>query len=65
MTVEVGHAEQAGAAHRGVSGAVIHALVSLVRSEAGEAAVAQALALAGEERSFPVLGDPTAWTPAA
>lgn len=64
MTVEAGHVERAGAARHGVSGAVIQVLLSLVRSEAGESGVAQALALAGEERSFPTLGDVTTWTPA-
>ncbi len=64
MTVEVGHGERAGTVHHGVSGAVVHVLLSLVRSEAGEAAVAQTLALAGDQRSFRALGDTTAWTPA-
>lgn len=56
--------ERAGATRHGVSGAVIQVLLSLVRSEAGESGVAQALALAGEERSFPTLGDASTWTPA-
>jgi len=46
----------------GVSGAVVHALVAYVGQKAGEAGVAQALALAAEERPFPALGDVTAWT---
>ncbi len=64
MTVEAGHVERAGAARHGVSGAVIQVLLSHVRSEAGESGVAQALALAGEHRSFPTLGDVSTWTPA-
>ncbi len=64
MTVEAGHVERAGAARHGVSGAVIQVLLSLVRSEAGESGVAQTLALAGERRSFPTLGDVNTWTPA-
>ncbi len=64
MTIEAGHVERAGAARHGVSGAVIQVLLALVRSEAGESGVAQTLALAGEQRSFPTLGDVTTWTPA-
>ena len=55
--------ERSGSSRPGVSGAVIHALVSLIRTESGEAGVAQALALAAEERSFPTLGDADSWMP--
>jgi diguanylate cyclase (GGDEF)-like protein len=63
MRVAVDSEERPGSPRPGVSGAVIHALVSLIRTEAGEAGVAQALALAAEERSFPVLGDADRWMP--
>jgi len=46
----------------GVSGAVVHALVARVRHEAGDPGVAQALALASEDRPFPALGDRSTWT---
>ena len=62
MRVAVDGEERPGSPRPGVSGAVIHALVSLIRTEAGEAGVAQALALAADERPFPVLGDPDSWT---
>ena len=56
MTVGVdgdGHPEPA---RGGVSGTVVQALLARVRHEAGDPGVAQALALAAEERSFPALG---------
>ncbi len=62
MAFEVDDVEHAGASLPGVSGAVVQALVSLVRSEAGDAGLVQALALADEERSFAVLADPHRWT---
>ena len=62
MAFEVDDVEYAGALPPGVSGAVVQALVSLIRSEAGEAGVAQALALAAEDRSFAALGDTDRWT---
>ena len=62
MAFEVDDVEHAGASLPGVSGSVVQALVSLVRSEAGDAGVAQALALAAEDRSFAVLGDADRWT---
>jgi diguanylate cyclase (GGDEF)-like protein len=46
----------------GVSGTVVHALLAHVRHEAGDAGVAQALALAAEERPFPALGATSTWT---
>ena len=65
MKVAVDGEERPGSPRAGVSGTVVHALVSLIRSESGEAGVAQALALAAEERPFPVLGDAHSWTPLA
>jgi len=65
MRVAVDGEERPESPRSGVSGPVVHALVSLIRSESGEAGVAQALALAAEERSFPVLGDADSWTPLA
>ncbi len=65
MTVGVdddGHREPA---RSGVSGTVVHALLARVRHEAGDPGVAQALALAADERSFPTLGATTTWTPLA
>jgi diguanylate cyclase (GGDEF)-like protein len=62
MAFEVDDVEHAGASLPGVSGSVVQALVSLVRSEAGDTGLAQALALAAEERSFAVLGDAHRWT---
>jgi diguanylate cyclase (GGDEF)-like protein len=61
MRVAVDSEERSGSPRPGVSGEVIHALVSLIRTEAGEAGVAQTLALAAEERSFPVLEDAYKW----
>jgi diguanylate cyclase (GGDEF)-like protein len=63
MRVAVDGEERSGSRRPGVSGAVIHALVSHIRTVAGEAGVAQALALAAEERSFAVLGDADRWIP--
>ena len=63
MRVTVDSEERSGSPRPGVSGTVIHTLVSLIRTEAGEAGVAQALALAGEERSFHTLGDADRWMP--
>ena len=63
MRVTVDSEERSGSPRPGVSGAVIQTLLSLIRTEAGEAGVAQALALAAEERSFPVLGDADRWMP--
>jgi len=65
MTVGVdgdGHPEPA---RPGVSGTVVHALLARVRHESGDPGVAQALALASEDRSFPALGATTSWTPLA
>ena len=63
MRVAVDSEEHSGSPRPGVSGAVIHALVSLIRTGSGEAGVAQALALAAEERSFPMLSDAHSWMP--
>ncbi len=65
MTVAVDGDERSGSPRPGVSGSVVQALVSLIRFEAGETGVAQALALAAEERTFPVLADAASWTPLA
>ena len=65
MRVAVDGEEHPASPRPGVSGTVVNALVSLIRSEAGEAGVAQALALASEERSFPILADADTWTPLA
>jgi len=62
MAFEVDDVEHAGVTFPGVSGAVVHALVALIRAESGDAGVAQALALAGDERSFAALGDTRRWT---
>jgi diguanylate cyclase (GGDEF)-like protein len=62
MTVE---AEQTGhktGERRGVSGVVINVLINLTRGESGDVGVAQALALAGERRSFSALGDVATWS---
>src|SRR5664279_3921198 len=45
-----------------VSGAVVGTVLSMVRAQRGEPGVAQALALAGEGRSFSTLGDPAEWS---
>ena len=45
-----------------VSGAVVGTVLSMVRAQRGEPGVAQALALAGEGRSFATLGDPAEWS---
>jgi diguanylate cyclase (GGDEF)-like protein len=63
MAFEVDDVEHAGSSLPGVSGSVVHALVALVRARAGDAGVAQTLALAADERSFPVLADTGRWTP--
>ena len=63
MRVALDAEEHSGSSRPGVSGTVIQALVSLIRSESGEAGVAQALALAAEERPFPVLTDADSWIP--
>ncbi len=57
MAFEVDDVEHAGASLPGVSGSVVQTLVAIVRAETGDAGLAQALALAAEERSFPDLGD--------
>lgn len=48
-----------------VSGAVITVLLSLVYAQNGDVGTAQALALAGERRSFAALRDTTAWSTVA
>jgi diguanylate cyclase (GGDEF)-like protein len=61
------HAQVDQSGHRtgalpGVSGAVVHVLIDLVRRRAGEIGVAQALALADDHRSFSALDDFSAWS---
>jgi len=63
MAFEVDDVEQAGTSLSGVSGAVVRALIARVRSETGDPGVAQALALAAEERPFDALADSRRWTP--
>ncbi len=65
MTHGVDGEDPSAPARPGVSGAVVHALVAHIRQVAGESGVAQALALAAEERPFPALGDSASWTPPA
>jgi len=62
MRLPVDGDEHPGSPRPGVSGAVIHALVCLIRTEAGDAGVTQALALAADERPFPLLVDAASWT---
>ncbi len=62
MTVE---AEQTSSdpGHRDeVSGAVVHVLINLVHDLKGDVGVAQALAMAGDSRSFAALADMGAWS---
>ncbi len=54
-TSETGHRDE-------VSGAIVHALISLVHGRNGDVGVAQALALADDGRSFATLGDMSAWS---
>ena len=54
-TSETGHRDE-------VSGAVVHVLIGLVHEHNGDVGVAQALALAGDDRSFTTLRDITAWS---
>ncbi len=56
-----GPGHEAGA-RRGVSGRVVHVLINLVRAQVGDVGVAQALALAGDHRSFSTLGDFASWS---
>ena len=63
MAFEVDDVEQADTPHQGVSGAVIQALVAYIRDASGDSGLAQALALASENRSFLSLGDDSTWTP--
>ena len=53
-TSETGHRDE-------VSGVVVHVLISLVNEYNGDIGVAQALALAGDDRSFTSLRDRKAW----
>ncbi len=57
MTVEVEHRADQDRDVGDVSGAVVTALLELIRSRKGDAGLAQALALAGENRPFATLGD--------
>ena len=62
MTVEA-EETTSDTGHRGdVSGAVINVLMGMVHAHNGDVGVAQALALAGEGRTFSTLGDASAWS---
>jgi diguanylate cyclase (GGDEF)-like protein len=63
MAFEIDDVEHAGASLPGISGSVVRALVARIRHGAGDTGLAQALALAADERSFAALGDPHRWTP--
>jgi len=62
MTVEAEQTPTDAAPHDGVGGAVVHVLIDLVHGHNGDVGVAQALALAGEDRSFAALGDSHHWS---
>jgi diguanylate cyclase (GGDEF)-like protein len=62
MTVEVEQTGTHAGSHRVVSGEVVNALAAMVHSQRGDVGLAQALALAGERRSFADLADPNAWS---
>ena len=62
MSVEAEQSTSETGHHDEVSGAVVHALISLVHEHNGDVGVAQALALADDGRSFAALGDMSAWS---
>src|ERR1700722_7004167 len=62
MTVEVEQTGTHAGSHRDVSGEVVNALAVMVHGQRGDVGLAQALALAGERRSFAELADPNAWS---
>ncbi len=63
MAFEVDDVEHAGASRPGVSGAVVQALVALVRAEAGDTGLARAFDLASEDLSLAAPGESHQWTP--
>ena len=62
MTVEVDQSGNRTRRGHAIAGSVVGALIGLVHTDNGEIGVAQALALAGDRRSFAALGDPEAWS---
>jgi len=62
MSIDVAGVRHGAGNGRDVSGSAVHVLIGMVRSHSGEAGVAQALALAGEQRSFAELADPNRWS---
>jgi diguanylate cyclase (GGDEF)-like protein len=62
MTVEVEHSGHRAGDHHAVSGTVVGALIGTVNAHSGEVGVAQALALAGDRRTFAALADRDAWS---
>jgi diguanylate cyclase (GGDEF)-like protein len=62
MSVKVVETSLQTGGRSAVSGSVVQALVGRVRSHGGDAAVSQALALAGERRTFSDLADSRGWS---
>ena len=62
MSMDVADVRQGAGSGGDVSGSVIHVLIAMVRAHSDEAGVAQALALAGEQRTFAELDDPDRWS---
>ena len=62
MSIDVADVRQEAGSGRDVSGSAVHVVIGMVRAHSGDVGVAQALALAGERRSFTELADPTRWS---
>ena len=62
MSIDVADVRQEAGSGRDVSGSAIHVVIGMVRAHSGDAGVAQAMALAGEQRPFAELADPTRWS---
>ncbi len=62
MSIDVADVRHGAGSGRDVSGSAVHVLMGMVRSHSGEAGVAQALALAGEHRTFAQLADADRWS---
>jgi diguanylate cyclase (GGDEF)-like protein len=62
MTVEVEQTTSEAHQRGGVSGAVVAVLIGRVHAHGGDIGVAQALALAGDDRPFSTLADLNSWT---
>jgi diguanylate cyclase (GGDEF)-like protein len=62
MSIDVADVRQEAGNGRDVSGSAVHVVIGLVRAHSGDAGVAQALALAGDGRSFTELADPARWS---